>query len=351
MKKICIALPALGCGGTERTAALLGNYFAQKGYSVTFLLLFSGDVFYEIDSKAKIVSPEFNREKMNRFAYLFLLIFFIPKAIKQINPDRLFILGYISLFLFSLILQKKKYKIIISNRASPLRSLFKGYQTIRNLLYKTADGMIAQTYFAKGIYEQRIGHKRITVIPNFLREIHRQEVPKEKIVVTVGRMVPEKGHEYLLKAFAKADTADWKLAIVGGGYLEQEMKTLADELGISEKVIFAGFSKDVDLWLSKSGIFVLSSLTEGYPNALIEAMSLSLPCISVDCVAGPSEIITNNENGILVPVRDENALAEIIAILIANEDLRNKLAENASKINDTNRFEVLAKRYEEFIFE
>lgn len=349
-KSICIALPTLICGGTERTASLLANYFAKNEYNVTLLLLFDKPIFYELDSRIAIIKPSLSRSNTNKYLYLVFLIFFIRKQLKIIKPDRLFILGYISLFLFSLIGSNRNYKIFISNRSSPLRSLFPFYQTIRNFLYKRADGIIAQTAFAADIYKKRILHKNIRIIPNFLREVIQHEVNKENIIITVGRLVPEKGHEYLIKAFSQAEVKDWKLVIVGGGYLESMLKDLVNDLELNGKVILTGFSNDVDLWLSKASIFVLSSSTEGYPNALIEAMSLSIPCISFDCVAGPSEIIRNNENGILVPAGNIASLARAINSLVINTELRNKIGNNASAINKSNDFLKLAGEYENFIF-
>jgi GalNAc-alpha-(1->4)-GalNAc-alpha-(1->3)-diNAcBac-PP-undecaprenol alpha-1,4-N-acetyl-D-galactosaminyltransferase len=349
-KSICIALPTLICGGTERTASLLANYFAQKEYKVTVLILFNNPIFYELNSRIEVRKPILDRRKTNKYLYLIYLIPFIRKQLKIINPDRLFILGYISLFLFSLVGSKRIYKIFISNRASPLRSLFPFYQTIRNVLYKKADGIIAQTAFAAVVYKKRIHHKNIRVIPNFLREVKKHDVKTEKIILTVGRLVPEKGHEYLIKAFSRVEVKDWTLVIVGGGYLESKLKELVNELKLNEKVIFTGFSNEVDLWLSKAGIFVLSSVTEGYPNALIEAMSLSISCISFDCVAGPSEIIRNNENGFLVPACDILSLSTAISNLVNNDELRTKIGNNASAINYSNNFLKLAGEYENFIF-
>ena len=350
-RNICIALPSLICGGTERTASLLANHFAQQNYIVTILLLSRKPVFYLLDERIKIIRPTADRSKIHRFLYLLYLMFFIRRQLKFIKPDRLFILGYISLFLFSLKGTGHKYKIIISNRSSPLRSLFPFYQKIRNTLYKSADGMIAQTSFAASVYKSRIRHKNIKIIPNFLRDVKKHRVVQEELIVTVGRLVPEKGHQLLLKAFANAEVKGWKLVIVGGGPLEQNLKATANSLGLAEKVIFTGFSTEVDLWLSKAGIFVLSSLTEGYPNALIEAMSLSLPCISFNCIAGPAEIIEDGFNGILVAPADANALSIEITRLIDNNTLRSEIGKNAASINETNNFDRLANEYEKFIFE
>jgi glycosyltransferase involved in cell wall biosynthesis len=349
-KKICIALPTLVCGGTERTAALLANDLANKGYKVSILLLFDKPIFYQLNEAISIITPKLNRAKTNKYIYLFYLPYFIVKSLNSIKPDRLFVLGYISLFLFSLRVVKKNYKVIISNRTNPLRSLFPFYQLVRNSLYKTADGIIAQTDFAADIYKQRIKHKNIIIIPNFLRQIVPYNVARENILVSVGRLVPEKGHEYLIKAFAASESKEWRLVIVGGGYLEAQLKTLIIELNLQHKIDIVGFSTDVDKWLSQAKIFVMASQSEGYPNALIEAMAHNLPCISFDCTAGPAEIIKNQVNGILIPLNDIKMMSDAISLLIADENLRNTMGANAGNIRITNDFAQLARRYEQFIF-
>jgi len=349
-KKICIALPSLICGGAERTATLLSNFLVKRGYSVSILLLFDKPIFYSLDESIIVIKPQLKRENTNKYLYLLYLPFFIKKSLKALKPDRLFILGYISLFLISILFVRKNYKVVISNRTNPLRSLFPFYQFIRNKLYKTADGIIAQTEFAKRVYEARIKHKSIIVIPNFLREIIHYPAVKENIIITVGRLVPEKGHEYLMKAFASSDYKDWKLVIVGGGYLETQLNDLIIELNLQGKVDFIGFSTEVDKWLSKAKLFVMSSQTEGYPNALIEAMAHDLPCISFDCIAGPAEIINNNVNGFLIPLNNVQMMSDAISKMINNNLLRSEIGHNAGNIRVTNEFNQLAIKYEQFIF-
>lgn len=98
----------------------------------------------------------------------------------------------------------------------------------------------------------------------------------------MGRLEKVKGHEYLIKAFAKIEDQDWELSIVGDGSERPYLENLTKVLNIDNKVIFHGHLRDFRKQLSEAKIFVLPSLSEGFPNALIEAMSLPLPCISTD---------------------------------------------------------------------
>ena len=96
----------------------------------------------------------------------------------------------------------------------------------------------------------------------------------------------------------KQDAGDWKLVIVGDGPRRKNLEGIVSKLNIGDRVIFTGFQEDVDFFLSQSKIFVLPSLIEGFPNALIEAMANSLAPVSFNCEAGPSEIIEHGREWI-----------------------------------------------------
>ena len=126
---------------------------------------------------------------------------------------------------------------------------------------------------------------------------------------------------------------------------------MAVDLGIMDRVIFTGKTKDVDIWLQKSKIFVLSSHNEGYPNALCEAMAAGLACMAFDIVAGPKDIISNGENGFLIPDNDLQAMADKLQLLIANVELREKFGLNALRICESNSIEVVGKMFLDFIIQ
>jgi glycosyltransferase involved in cell wall biosynthesis len=118
--------------------------------------------------------------------------------------------------------------------------------------------------------------------------------------------------------------------IVGAGSSLFELENLVSMLGLVGKVDFPGVSEDVYSWYGRASIFVLPSLSEGFPNVLVEAMGQGLPCISFDCDAGPRDIISHGVDGFLVPVSDEMELANSILSLISDEGLRKLIGENAS---------------------
>ena len=177
-------------------------------------------------------------------------------------------------------------RIFISDRSNPKLQLPLTLFLLKKISYRYATGLIAQTSLAKETIEKVARNKNIKVIPNPVKEVQLfPEIPRENIIINIGRMVPEKGQEYLIQAFAKLDATNWKLVILGDGRLRGNLEKQIIDLGLTGKIIMPGAINDIDEWLARSSIFVLSSISEGFPNSLMEAMAAGLPCISFDCNA------------------------------------------------------------------
>lgn len=133
----------------------------------------------------------------------------------------------------------------------------------------------------------------------------------ETIIGFVGRLVPAKGLQYLLEAFAemKKQIAGSKLLIVGSGQLMELLRGMVHEKGLKDDVVFAGERSDIPQLLAVMDIFVMPSIAEGLPNALLEAMAAGKPVL-VTCAGGMGEVIQNGINGLVVPVSDPAALSE-----------------------------------------
>jgi len=160
-------------------------------------------------------------------------------------------------------------------------------------------------------------------------------------VINIGRTTPEKNQQLLLKSFELLDST-FKLTILGGGPLLQQLKDYASQAQIETHINFEGNVTDVYPYLNKSHCFVLSSSTEGFPNVLLEAMSIGLPVISTNCMSGPLEILNNNTEviisngefyktkyGILVNVNDHDAIAKALNYLKTDK----QAYENYSKMS------------------
>ena len=155
-------------------------------------------------------------------------------------------------------------------------------------------------------------------------------IPQNSNVIgTVGRLVPVKGHKYLVSA-AKRVTKEFENTVfvfVGDGYLESILERQAESLGIRKNTIFAGWRSDVIDVLSLFDIFVLPSLNEGMGKVLIEGMALGKPIVA-SSVGGIIDLVKNDDNGILVPPRDSDALGDAILKLIRNRNMAQELGRN-----------------------
>lgn len=345
--KICLANSALHCGGAERALSELANFLAGEGYDVTIFLLFKTEPFYRIDPRVKIVEPDFSRETMNKYLYGFRTIGYMRKSLRQINPD--VILDFFFPSFFMVCTAGLRFPRYISIRNNPANKIPLDPFWLRRLSYKWARGIIAQTGYAARLTYEQVHHPNIKVIPNFVRAVNKKNVTPQNSIITVGRLVKGKGHSDLLEIFASLNRKDWNLVIAGDGPLRASLEQKASELGIASQTVFAGFQPDVDLVLQQAKIFAFCSYSEGFPNALLEAMATPLPCISYNCNAGPADVIKDGINGFLIPVGNKQLFAEKLLQLMDNEPLRTEVARQSAVSIEEIGSERLFKSYVDFL--
>jgi glycosyltransferase involved in cell wall biosynthesis len=167
---------------------------------------------------------------------------------------------------------------------------------------------------------------------NEARERIRHEfsiTPETPFIGTIGRISPEKGQRYFIEAAAQVleSFPQACFVLVGDGGQGEEMRSYAESLGIADKVIFVGFRTDIAQWYSALDIFVLPSLLEGTPMALLEAMSTGIPVVATD-VGGVGHIIQDGENGLLVPSADASKLAAAMNKMLCDLSWAGQLAKN-----------------------
>ena len=314
--------------------------------------MYKDERFYYVDPNVRIIQPDFSKKTFGRYLYIFKLLSFLRRHFKREDPDIIFAIGHNVLSIFASLWLN--LKIIIPFRSSPKRVRFPNNKGL-NSLYRFShwimkgrvDGMIAQTAKAFEIYNKRYKCP-IVVIPNFLRDLKKYQIEQQNHIINVGHCSFEKGQHYLIEAFAKLNAPDWKLVIVGDGPKRTELQELSKLRGVNDRVIFTGYQKDVDFFLSQSKIFAFTSTIEGYPNALLEAMATPLPPVSFNCEAGPSDIIVDGENGFLVNVGDIETFAKRLQELIDQPQLRERIQQKASKVKDENDIMKIAPRYLKF---
>jgi GalNAc-alpha-(1->4)-GalNAc-alpha-(1->3)-diNAcBac-PP-undecaprenol alpha-1,4-N-acetyl-D-galactosaminyltransferase len=350
-KKILIINNGLGGGGIERASVSLANHFVGLGYKLHIVALYKSEPFFTLDKRIEFTEPFFSRETTNRYLYVFKMNLYLMANFKRIKPDVILAFSEWTNPFVVIASMGLKAPIFLSDRMSPVAKLPFVSALLRKHLYKKATGIVAQTEYAKKILCKSTGSENVKVIPNPVNSIKKVDCEVRNRIVTVGRLSKEKGHRYLLEAFAKVKEKAWKLHMVGDGNERESLEILAVRLRISDRVLFHGHLKDFSLQLSEAKIFVLPSLTEGFPNALIEAMSVPLACISSNCIAGPGDIIDDGVNGLLVEPGNADALASALNRLIENPDLREKLSREAYKVRERLAFDKIAQDYLEFVFQ
>lgn len=345
--KIVIINNGLAGGGIERASTSMANQFAKWGHEVYIVALYKSKHFLPLEHTIKFVEPE--RWSNGNRSYVLYMMKYVRKQIKLINPNTILAYNEWTNPYVLLALQGLKYPIYVSDRMSPLIPIPLVTRILKKFLYKKASGVIAQTQFAKKVISSKNNVTRIKVIPNPVNVINAISCPKKNIIVTVGRLTKEKGHKYLIEAFAKIEHTNWQLSIVGDGNQKNDLQELAKKLGIDNRIIFHGHLLNFVEQLSEARIFVLPSLSEGFPNAVIEAMSVPLPCIATRCTQAMDEVIEDGINGILIEKENSDKLAKVIDQLIDDEMLQKRLAQNAYKVRDTLFFEKIAKEYLNYI--
>ena len=238
----------------------------------------------------------------------------------------------------------------------PIDKKLKFYGFLDRLILRHCTKIIAVSEeLKKELVKSRISENKIRIIQNAVPQSYPSEIfqssrisqremlgiSSEQLVIGyVGRLSKEKGVNYLIEACTniRANNIPFQLIIVGEGPEKPKLEEKARKNGVIENVYFAGFQNDIENWLSALDIFILPSLTEGTPMALLEAMSVNLPVIA-SAVGGVPKIIENKKNGILVTPANPDQIADALIKLYKNDELRLKIARKAAE-TITNRFSI-----------
>lgn len=347
-----IFLGSLTNGGTERVVVGLSKYLAnKKNYSVTVVTLDSEERdFYKLDANVKRIAMNEAGASFGLFKFLKNIkrVFLFRKIVKKEKAD--IVLGMITRHAIIAILASFKLpvKVIVSERNYPgLRGNHLMWDFLRRYIYRFADKHVVQTEKIADWIRKNTHSKDVVVIPNSISLPIPQYSPKlspidylnvnEKMILAVGSFKHQKGFDLLIRSLSKVlpKYSDWKLFIVGDekedGQREAYSK-LISTFDLNDQIILPGKAGNVGDWYNRADIFVLSSRYEGFPNVLLEAMASGCACVSFDCNTGPSDLIENNENGLLVTPNDTNELAAKVEELINNATKRINISNKAEKV-------------------
>lgn len=328
---IACMISSLIKGGSERVMCNLADYFVQQGNRVTLVTQYQREDEYPLNPKVKrilsqITEAEMGRNRISNFIRRFQKLRNIWKTEK---PDAILVFIGKNNFMALLTAWGLHIPVVVSVRADPNQEYPNRWMRfMARHLFKKAAGVILQTRECMEFFPKAVQRKSV-ILHNPVNEVFFEnpyEGEREHTIVTVGRIDENKNQALLLRAFAliAADYPDYQIILYGKGDQEENLKQLADNLEIADRVIFAGNESDVAGKIKKAGVFVLTSNTEGMPNALIEAMVLGLPVIATDCpCGGPRDLIEDGVNGILTPVGDVDKMKENLQHIL--NDLQNAL--------------------------
>jgi len=329
--KIDFIISGLLGGGAERVMALLINHLSEKGYDIG-LITFNPGSAYNINNNVRRIDLHKGRFK-NHTLRSFLNLFKYYRK-NENRPD--IMVSFITQINLIAILIAKIYKIPVigSEHNSHLRSQRPVYITkyTRDFVYPLANYITVLTAFDIEFYSKK--KVNVVVMPNPCTFEPLQETVenRDKVILAVGNLdrFHHKGFDNLIDIAAMAikEHPDWVLKIVGGGEKgTQHLKEKAAKMQIENQVVFAGFQNNVSEIMKGSEIFILSSRFEGLPMVLLEAMSQGMTCIAYDCKTGPSDIITDGENGLLIEDQNMEKMIQGLHRLMNKPELRYKLAQ------------------------
>lgn len=333
VKKVAVLVAAFTDGGAERVMVNLANGMAERGIEVDLVMRDpSGNYADEIAEAVKVV----DLQEQNLSKALLKLIKYLRAERPQILLATQKHVNIIATLATKLSLTKTKVIIRESNTATIAQHNV-GSRAERltwhlaKLIYPFADGCVSCSRgmtedmhrFYRWLPQRKIRTIYSPIVTPAMMQSAKEEVQHPffasgaPVVIALGRITRQKDFPTLIKAFAKVRTRRHvKLLILGsadyGKSVLEQLKHLVNELHLEQDVDLAGFKKNPFAWLNKSQVFVLSSLYEGLPGALIQALAIGCNLVSTDCPNGPAEILQNGKLGALVPVGDVEQLADAI---------------------------------------
>jgi glycosyltransferase involved in cell wall biosynthesis len=342
--ELCIVRPTLGQGGADRVTLTLLRALDRHRFRPSLALMRAEGVLLSEVPTDVVVHDLESRSLWTAWLPLArLLRHRLPRVLLSTSSGANLIACLAHLF------AGRGIRLVLSERNVLYRDQGRVKRWLQRLLkrrlYPRADCVAAVSRGVADDLEKRLGlpPERIRVVYNPVVTSELDELaaiePDPRwfeddvpVVLGVGRLVPAKGFDHLLKVFAELESRrQARLVLLGEGAERPALERLAGQLGIAENVWFAGYDPNPFRYMSRCAVFVLSSRFEGLPGALIQAMACGAAAVATDCPAGPSEILSHGVDGFLVPVDDRPAMVASVARLLDDEKLRSRIGREARR--------------------
>jgi len=328
-------------GGTERACADVSILLASQGHSVTILSQNNGlHSFYALPKKIKLSQLKANRRRGAVHAVYTMWLLF--KYIRRNKPEVVVAVESLS-FLFLMPLYLLYRRPIIVNWEHFNAGVTLGVRT--RTLARRLSVWLADKIIVISDRDRKLWIKHFNCPDHKIERIYNVNpfdsvsvtegscyLKRSKIVVAAGRLTAQKGFDLLIYAWSEVPhyiRDGWVLKICGDGPDRDSLVELIKLLGLQDQVILAGHVQDIRQEYLHAQLFVLSSRFEGFGLVVLEALTCGLPVVSFDCIAGPSEIIEDGIDGLLVSPENIDELAKGIKQLLVNDPARLAMAQAA----------------------
>lgn len=345
MKKVMFIMTKLGgpgWGGAHKVSVMLANALAKRGYDVSFSVSEDSTQDYPVDEAIRIfcLSGLYRSGRIRPLNLVKKLLAF-RKLCKTEKID--VVVGFTSNMAIYAILAAvfSGRKALVSERTDPhIEPGSKLLRGLRNLLFCFADRVVFQTPGARDYYPKTVRDKG-TIIPNPISDtlIPTYTGERDKRIVNFCRIAPQKNLKVLLDAFDifSRERSGYTLEIYGDAtkndHYKDEVLSYAEGLSCGDRIRFYPACTDVHEKVKNAAMFASSSDYEGMSNSMLEAMAIGLPTIVTDCKNGGERMcIDHGESGLIVPMRDPQALAAAMLRIAGEAGFGRKLSENGAKI-------------------
>ncbi len=353
LRKAVIFIPSIEKGGVERNAIWIANALVNNGLEVDVTYVRGAkEQIEKFDNKVNLIKFQLKERKFlnRRIADAIDMKDAFDAYLKTQDKSETVVLSFQSSSAAIDICRKNGIKVIcrLSNHPDAIRYeksfVRKLSEWIKPFQYKKADLVIANSQRLSDDFGKKIGKKVETIYNPIdmdrVRQLSKEDIEqdlqkeaeeyKDRLIVSIGRLATQKDYGTFVQGIAKSKYKDtFKVWIVGEGsersFIEEEIK----KYNLENTIRLLGYKQNVYAYASRAVLYVQTSLYEGCPNALIEAVATGLPSIACDCLSGPDEVLLSGEGGTLIPLQDSDAVAKAIDDFFDNPNVLREKWENA----------------------
>jgi GalNAc-alpha-(1->4)-GalNAc-alpha-(1->3)-diNAcBac-PP-undecaprenol alpha-1,4-N-acetyl-D-galactosaminyltransferase len=343
--KIAIITAATGAGGAERVAITLANWWANAGHTVRLITFEAPGTppAFEIDGRIALDQLDLLGDSTTYGQAVrsnFRRVRSLRRTLRSHPPDvaLAFVTGPNIIAVLAGL--GARWPTVISERVHPAHhAVERPWRILRPIVYPLAKAIVVQTEDIASWFNRSLNlTTHVIANPVDLQRFTPAPIDPGKTrerckLIAVGRLVPQKGYDLLIAAFARvaAGSPDWDLVIYGEGGERVALQGLIDALGLSQRILLAGNATAMEQVYAEADLLVHAARYEGYPNAVQEALAAGKAVIATDCPGATRELLGDGRYGVLVPSEDVDALAQALKSLLLDDERRASLARSARK--------------------